>query len=51
MTSTINEENVSKLLNSNHFVAIKIEADSEPYEQFCEICMIFFNCKLVFINH
>ncbi|GJQ82762.1 hypothetical protein Trydic_g19770 [Trypoxylus dichotomus] len=37
LTSTIDQDDVSKLLGSNHFVSIKIEANSVPHQQFSEI--------------
>ncbi|KRT80727.1 hypothetical protein AMK59_6207 [Oryctes borbonicus] len=37
LTSAIDQEDISKLLGSNHFVSIKIQANSVPHQQFSEI--------------
>lgn len=41
LTSIINEDKVSKQLASNNFVAIKVEANSVPHQQFAEICILY----------
>ncbi|KAI4466998.1 ubx domain-containing protein 4 [Holotrichia oblita] len=37
LTRSIDQEDVSKLLGSNHFVSIKIQANTVPHQQFSEI--------------
>lgn len=45
LTRSIDQEDVSKLLGSNHFVSIKIQANTVPHQQFSEICILF--CILI----
>lgn len=40
LTSIINEDSVKRELESNAFVAIKIQSDSEAYVQFAQICIL-----------
>lgn len=41
ITSLIETEEVGSKLGSENFVAIKVEADSVPHQQFSEFCILF----------
>lgn len=40
LTDLINNEEVSSKLTSEHFIAIKLEANSIPHQQFSQICIL-----------
>lgn len=41
LTDLINNEEVSSKLSSEHFIAIKLEANSVPHQQFSQICILY----------
>lgn len=41
ITNLINTELISGKLESNAFVAVKLEADSLPHQQFSQICILY----------
>lgn len=48
ITNIINNEAITNKLESENFVAIKIEANSVPHQQFSEICMT--NLSIIYIQ-
>lgn len=53
----IDEEKIRSKLESEHFVAIKIDSGSESYMQFAQICKLCFSalvlrqlCLLIYIS-
>lgn len=46
ISALIDKEEIAKILGSESFVAIKIEAESVPYQQFSQICIL--SCNLFY---